>query len=217
MSVVHGTAGRSTERDLLAAAQTAPKAARARPSSGSQPWSPARTILSVLPPLAVPHTLSDADTGGHWRGCAPPPPVPAVVLDGAHRGASPRPSSTFRAWAGSPKTPDTDPDVVDTQTTRDDPQVAAFGELADGPTEPFVIASNATYAAIDPTAPAVFSRVVLTALLLLRRRRALRRPRRRWCSTSGLDPPAASSRRKCDLPEPFEPSTGPGRRTRFRC
>ncbi len=28
-----------------------------------------------------------------------------------------------------------------------------------------------------------------------------------WCSRSGSLPPAASSRRKCDLPEPLEPST----------
>jgi hypothetical protein len=64
--------------DLRATAQTGLKAARARPSSGSQPWSPARTILSVLPPLAVPYTLSKADPGRAVEGMRSPrlPPRP---------------------------------------------------------------------------------------------------------------------------------------------
>ena len=50
-------------------------------------------------------------------------------------------------------------------TTRGDEQVAAFGTLARSPAEPFVMASSATYAQIDPAAPAAFSPVVLTDLL----------------------------------------------------
>jgi beta-N-acetylhexosaminidase len=60
---------------------------------------------------------------------------------------------------------DTSPDVVDTTTTAGDEQVTAFGTLATGPQHPFVMASSATYAAIDPTERATFSRVVLTRLL----------------------------------------------------
>ncbi|WP_051683727.1 glycoside hydrolase family 3 N-terminal domain-containing protein [Blastococcus sp. URHD0036] len=55
--------------------------------------------------------------------------------------------------------------VTDTVTTRDDEQVAAFGTLAGSPAAPFVMTSSATYALIDPTAPAAFSSVVVTDLL----------------------------------------------------
>jgi beta-N-acetylhexosaminidase len=55
--------------------------------------------------------------------------------------------------------------VTDTVTTRDDEQVAAFGTLAASPAAPFVMTSSATYALIDPTAPAAFSPVVVTDLL----------------------------------------------------
>lgn len=55
--------------------------------------------------------------------------------------------------------------VTDTVTTRDDEQVAAFGTLAASPADPFVMTSSATYALIDPTAPAAFSPVVVTDLL----------------------------------------------------
>ncbi|MGY1742160.1 MULTISPECIES: glycoside hydrolase family 3 N-terminal domain-containing protein [unclassified Blastococcus] len=55
--------------------------------------------------------------------------------------------------------------VTDTVTTRDDEQVAAFGTLAGSPAAPFVMTSSATYALIDPAAPAAFSPVVVTDLL----------------------------------------------------
>ncbi len=55
--------------------------------------------------------------------------------------------------------------VTDTVTTRDDEQVAAFGALAGSPAAPFVMTSSATYALIDPAAPAAFSRVVVTDVL----------------------------------------------------
>ncbi|SDC38141.1 beta-N-acetylhexosaminidase [Geodermatophilus telluris] len=55
--------------------------------------------------------------------------------------------------------------VADPVTTADSEQVAAFGELADSPAEPFVMLSSATYPAIDPSAPATFSRVVVTDVL----------------------------------------------------
>ena len=56
-------------------------------------------------------------------------------------------------------------DVTDTVTTRDDEQVAAFGTLAGSPAAPFVMTSSATYALIDPSAPAAFSPVIVTDLL----------------------------------------------------
>jgi beta-N-acetylhexosaminidase len=55
--------------------------------------------------------------------------------------------------------------VTDTVTTAEDEQVAAFGTLATLPAAPFVMTSSATYARIDPTAPAAFSPVVVTDLL----------------------------------------------------
>ncbi len=55
--------------------------------------------------------------------------------------------------------------VTDTVTTRDDEQVAAFGALATSPAAPFVMTSSATYALIDASAPAAFSRVVVTDVL----------------------------------------------------
>jgi beta-N-acetylhexosaminidase len=60
---------------------------------------------------------------------------------------------------------DTTATVVDTTTTADDPQVALFADLARTPAAPFVMASLATYARIDPAAPAAFSPTVLTTLL----------------------------------------------------
>lgn len=60
---------------------------------------------------------------------------------------------------------DTSADVVDTSTSADDEQVAAFARLARSPAAPFVMASTATYALIDPSAEAAFSPVVLTDLL----------------------------------------------------
>ncbi len=55
--------------------------------------------------------------------------------------------------------------VVDPVTTADSEQVAAFGELAASPAEPFVMLSSATYPAIDPSAPATFSPTVVRTLL----------------------------------------------------
>ncbi|MBM7806990.1 beta-N-acetylhexosaminidase [Geodermatophilus bullaregiensis] len=55
--------------------------------------------------------------------------------------------------------------VVDPVTTADSEQVAAFGELAGSPAEPFVMLSSATYPAIDPSAPATFSPAVIGTLL----------------------------------------------------
>ncbi|MGY1745257.1 glycoside hydrolase family 3 N-terminal domain-containing protein [Blastococcus sp. SYSU D00695] len=55
--------------------------------------------------------------------------------------------------------------VTDRVTTAGDEQVAAFGTLAASSAEPFVMTSSATYALIDPTAPAAFSPVVVTDLL----------------------------------------------------
>ncbi|PRY36595.1 beta-N-acetylhexosaminidase [Geodermatophilus tzadiensis] len=55
--------------------------------------------------------------------------------------------------------------VADPVTTADSEQVAVFGELAASPAEPMVMLSSATYPAIDPSAPATFSRVVITDVL----------------------------------------------------
>ena len=60
---------------------------------------------------------------------------------------------------------DTDAGVTDTETTAGDAQVEAFGSLARSPAEPFVMASSATYAQIDPAEQATFSPAVLTGLL----------------------------------------------------
>lgn len=61
--------------------------------------------------------------------------------------------------------PDKARDVTDDVTTRDDDQVAAFGTLATSDADPFVMMSSATYTQIDPSTPAVFSRVVVTDVL----------------------------------------------------
>jgi beta-N-acetylhexosaminidase len=55
--------------------------------------------------------------------------------------------------------------VHDVVTTAADPQVALFATLADSPAAPFVMTSSAIYDLIDPSAPAMFSRVVLTDVL----------------------------------------------------
>jgi len=60
---------------------------------------------------------------------------------------------------------DTTADVVDSTTSRDGEQVAAFGVLSRNPAHPFVMVSSATYQLIDPSTPAVFSPVVITDVL----------------------------------------------------
>jgi beta-glucosidase-like glycosyl hydrolase len=60
---------------------------------------------------------------------------------------------------------DTSPRVVDDVTAAGDAQVAAFGRLAASPAAPMVMLSSAVYDRIDPTAEAMFSRVVVTDLL----------------------------------------------------
>jgi beta-N-acetylhexosaminidase len=60
---------------------------------------------------------------------------------------------------------DTTADVVDHTTPADGDQVAAFGVLSRSSAHPFVMVSSATYELIDPTAPAVFSPVVITDVL----------------------------------------------------
>ncbi|MGY1619960.1 glycoside hydrolase family 3 N-terminal domain-containing protein [Geodermatophilus sp. SYSU D00691] len=60
---------------------------------------------------------------------------------------------------------DTTAGVVDDSTPRDGDQVAAFGVLARDRAHPFVMMSSATYALIDPSAPAVFSPVVIDEVL----------------------------------------------------
>ncbi|MGR7024923.1 glycoside hydrolase family 3 N-terminal domain-containing protein [Geodermatophilus sp. URMC 62] len=55
--------------------------------------------------------------------------------------------------------------VADPVTTADSEQVAVFGQLAASPAEPMVMLSSATYPAIDPSAPATFSQVVITDVL----------------------------------------------------
>ncbi|MGY1810072.1 glycoside hydrolase family 3 N-terminal domain-containing protein [Blastococcus sp. SYSU D00669] len=60
---------------------------------------------------------------------------------------------------------DTTAGVVDDSTPRDGDQVAAFGVLARDRAHPFVMVSSATYALIDPSAPAVFSPVVIDEVL----------------------------------------------------
>jgi beta-glucosidase-like glycosyl hydrolase len=60
---------------------------------------------------------------------------------------------------------DTRASVVDRVTTAGDEQVAAFGTLARSAERPFVMASSATYARIDPHHRAAFSSIVLTDVL----------------------------------------------------
>jgi len=60
---------------------------------------------------------------------------------------------------------DTRASVIDRVTTADDEQVAAFGTLARSAEHPFVMASSATYARIDPDHQAAFSSIVLTDVL----------------------------------------------------
>jgi beta-N-acetylhexosaminidase len=59
---------------------------------------------------------------------------------------------------------DTSSGVTDTVTTRTDPYVAPFRTVA-RTGHPFVMISSAIYARIDPTAPAAFSRTVITGML----------------------------------------------------
>jgi beta-N-acetylhexosaminidase len=64
---------------------------------------------------------------------------------------------------------DIEASVTDTVTTVGDEQVSAFsGTLARRSAHPFVMMSLATYAEIDPAAPAVFSAAVVTDLLRTR-------------------------------------------------
>ena len=60
---------------------------------------------------------------------------------------------------------DTTARVGDDVTTAHDPQVALFGELARAPEHPFVMMSTAVYTRLDDSAPAAFSRAVVTGLL----------------------------------------------------
>jgi beta-glucosidase-like glycosyl hydrolase len=60
---------------------------------------------------------------------------------------------------------DTRTGVVDRVTTAGDDQVATFGSLARSAARPFVMASSATYARIDPDHRAAFSSIVLTDVL----------------------------------------------------
>jgi beta-glucosidase-like glycosyl hydrolase len=60
---------------------------------------------------------------------------------------------------------DTTARVVDDVTTADDPQVRLFGELAGAAEQPFVMMSTAVYTRLDGSAPAAFSRAVVTGLL----------------------------------------------------
>jgi beta-N-acetylhexosaminidase len=55
--------------------------------------------------------------------------------------------------------------TTDTVTRRTDPEVALFGTIGRSVVHPFVMMSSAVYARIDPSAPAAFSRPVLTGLL----------------------------------------------------
>jgi beta-N-acetylhexosaminidase len=60
---------------------------------------------------------------------------------------------------------DTSADVIDSTTTADDEQVAAFARLARSRAHPFVMASSAMYTQLDPATQAAFSPIVLTDLL----------------------------------------------------
>jgi beta-N-acetylhexosaminidase len=92
-------------------------------------------------------------------------PAVRVVVDGlAAHGVT----ATLKHFPGLGRVEgntDDSAEVIDTVTTRDDEQVAAFGTLAASPAAPFVMTSSATYDLIDPTEPATFSRVVVTDLL----------------------------------------------------
>jgi beta-N-acetylhexosaminidase len=78
-------------------------------------------------------------------------------------------TSTLKHFPGLGKVQgntDTEANVTDTVTTVGDEQVTAFaGTLARTSAHPFVMVSLATYAEIDPAAPAVFSTAVVTDLL----------------------------------------------------
>jgi beta-glucosidase-like glycosyl hydrolase len=71
----------------------------------------------------------------------------------------------FPGLGAVPGNTDDTADVVDGSTTRDGEQVAAFGVLSRDPAHPFVMVSSATYDLIDPSAPAMFSPVVVTDVL----------------------------------------------------
>jgi beta-N-acetylhexosaminidase len=71
----------------------------------------------------------------------------------------------FPGLGGVRANTDTSGEVTDGTTAAGDEQVAAFGTLARSPAHPFVMASSAVYARLDPTAPAAFSPAVLTGLL----------------------------------------------------
>ncbi len=60
---------------------------------------------------------------------------------------------------------DSSADVVDTVTEAGDEQVAAFGELAAAPGNPFVMTSSAVYARIDDSTAATWSDEVIGGLL----------------------------------------------------
>ncbi|MGY1594292.1 glycoside hydrolase family 3 N-terminal domain-containing protein [Geodermatophilus sp. SYSU D00708] len=77
-------------------------------------------------------------------------------------------TSTLKPFPGLGRVPentDHSANVTDDVTTRDDEQVALFGELADSDADPFVMMSSATYAQLDPTDPAMFSPTVVTDVL----------------------------------------------------
>ena len=89
----------------------------------------------------------------------------SVVVDGlAEHGVT----ATLKHFPGLGRVrgnTDTSDQVVDTQTTPDDPQVRLFGTLARSPAEPFVMTSSAVYAQIDDTRPAGMSPTVVDGLL----------------------------------------------------
>ena len=92
-------------------------------------------------------------------------PAAGAVVDGL---AAHEVTATLKHFPGLGRVQgntDTAATVIDSVTTADDEQVAAFATLAASPAEPFVMASSATYTELDPANPAVFSPAVLTGLL----------------------------------------------------
>jgi beta-glucosidase-like glycosyl hydrolase len=88
-----------------------------------------------------------------------------TVLDGLAQAGVTATLKHFPGLGRVQENTDTTAGVTDTVTTADDAQVSLFGRLAHSPAAPFVMMSSATYARIDPAAPAAFSPVVVTDVL----------------------------------------------------
>jgi beta-N-acetylhexosaminidase len=88
----------------------------------------------------------------------------STVMNGLHRSGV---TATLKHFPGLGRVQSNTDEAATTDrvTQRTDPEVTLFGTIGRSAAHPFVMMSSAVYARIDPTAPAAFSRTVLTGLL----------------------------------------------------